>query len=257
MVVLRSPVALAGRDLTHVGEFTVAAGEMVPFVLTYGPSHLPLPTALDGIGRVVGDRSVLERMGRQVPAGGPLVGRSRALGDDAQGSDLCADRRHRGGADHLAARAAGRRAQLGLSLLLAARRYLHAARHHEAGYYEEAQAWRDWLVRAVAGSPQQTQIIYGLAGERRTTEWEVPWLPGYEGSAPVRIGNRAHEQLQLDVYGEVMDAFYQARRGGLPLSEPPPRCSSPFWSISKRCGANPTRASGRCAAGGATSPIPS
>ncbi len=88
-----------------------------------------------------------------------------------------------------------------------------------AGYYEEAQAWRDWLVRAVAGSPQQAQILYGIAGERRNTEWEVPWLPGYEGSAPVRIGNKAHEQLQLDVYGEVMDAFYQARRGGLARSE--------------------------------------
>jgi GH15 family glucan-1,4-alpha-glucosidase len=74
-------------------------------------------------------------------------------------------------------------------------------------------------VRAVAGSPQQAQILYGIAGERRNTEWEVPWLPGYEGSAPVRIGNKAHEQLQLDVYGEVMDAFYQARRGGLARSE--------------------------------------
>jgi GH15 family glucan-1,4-alpha-glucosidase len=88
-----------------------------------------------------------------------------------------------------------------------------------AGYYEEAQAWRDWLVRAVAGSPSQAQILYGIAGERRTTEWEVPWLPGYEDSKPVRIGNKAHEQLQLDVYGEVMDAFYQARRGGLARSD--------------------------------------
>ncbi|HEY6258676.1 MAG TPA: glycoside hydrolase family 15 protein, partial [Xanthobacteraceae bacterium] len=88
-----------------------------------------------------------------------------------------------------------------------------------AGHYYEAQAWRDWLVRAVAGSPQQAQILYGIAGERRTTEWEVSWLPGYEGSKPVRIGNKAHEQLQLDVYGEVMDAFYQARRGGLTRSD--------------------------------------
>jgi GH15 family glucan-1,4-alpha-glucosidase len=88
-----------------------------------------------------------------------------------------------------------------------------------AGHYQEAQAWRDWLVRAVAGSPFQAQILYGLAGERRTTEWEVPWLPGYEGSRPVRIGNKAHEQLQLDVYGEVMDAFYQAGRGGLARSD--------------------------------------
>ena len=84
-----------------------------------------------------------------------------------------------------------------------------------AGYYDEARAWRDWLLRAVAGSPDQMQIMYGIAGERRLTEWEVPWLPGYEGSRPVRIGNAAHAQLQLDVYGEVMDALHQARRGGL------------------------------------------
>jgi GH15 family glucan-1,4-alpha-glucosidase len=88
-----------------------------------------------------------------------------------------------------------------------------------AGYYAEAQAWRDWLVRAVAGNPAQVQILYGIAGERRMPEFVVPWLPGYEGSAPVRIGNKAHEQLQLDIYGEVLDAFYQARRGGLGRSD--------------------------------------
>ncbi len=89
-----------------------------------------------------------------------------------------------------------------------------------AGYFEEARAWRDWLVRAVAGSPEQLQIMYGIAGERRLWEWEVPWLDGYEASKPVRIGNAAHAQLQLDVFGEMMDALYQARRVGLPMSEP-------------------------------------
>jgi GH15 family glucan-1,4-alpha-glucosidase len=84
-----------------------------------------------------------------------------------------------------------------------------------AGYFDEAGAWRDWLLRAAAGAPSQLQIMYGLAGERRLTESEVPWLPGYEGSQPVRIGNAAHSQLQLDVYGEVMDALHQSRRGGL------------------------------------------
>jgi GH15 family glucan-1,4-alpha-glucosidase len=88
-----------------------------------------------------------------------------------------------------------------------------------AGYYDEAKSWRDWLVRAAAGSPSQMQIMYGIAGEHRLTEWLVPWLPGYENSAPVRIGNAAHDQLQLDVYGEVMDALHQARRGGLPENE--------------------------------------
>jgi GH15 family glucan-1,4-alpha-glucosidase len=84
-----------------------------------------------------------------------------------------------------------------------------------AGYYEEAQAWRDWLLRAAAGSPSQIQIMYGLAGERRLSEYEVPWLPGYDRSAPVRIGNAAHGQLQLDVFGEMSDALHHARRGGL------------------------------------------
>jgi GH15 family glucan-1,4-alpha-glucosidase len=83
------------------------------------------------------------------------------------------------------------------------------------GYYDEARAWRDWLVRAVAGSPNQLQIMYSVTGERRLTEWEVPWLSGYEHSKPVRIGNAAHNQRQLDVYGELMDALYQSRRGGL------------------------------------------
>jgi GH15 family glucan-1,4-alpha-glucosidase len=84
------------------------------------------------------------------------------------------------------------------------------------GFYDEARAWRDWLLRAVAGSPDQLQIMYGLGGERRLTEWEVPWLSGYEGSRPVRIGNAAVQQTQLDVYGEVLDALYVAHCHGLP-----------------------------------------
>jgi GH15 family glucan-1,4-alpha-glucosidase len=81
-----------------------------------------------------------------------------------------------------------------------------------AGYIEEAQAWRAWLQRSVAGSPSQIQIMYGLSGERQLIEWEVPWLPGYQGAAPVRIGNAASDQLQLDVFGELIDAIYQARK---------------------------------------------
>ena len=85
----------------------------------------------------------------------------------------------------------------------------------DAGYYDEARAWREWLVRAVAGSPEQMQIMYGIAGERRLPEFEVPWLAGYEGSKPVRVGNAAAAQLQLDVYGELIDTLYQACKGGL------------------------------------------
>jgi GH15 family glucan-1,4-alpha-glucosidase len=87
------------------------------------------------------------------------------------------------------------------------------------GYTDEACAWREWLVNAVAGTPSTLQIMYGLAGERRLTELELPWLPGYEDSPPVRIGNAAHQQHQLDVYGEVMDALHLARRSGLPPSD--------------------------------------
>ncbi len=84
------------------------------------------------------------------------------------------------------------------------------------GYYEEAAAWRGWLLRAIAGAPDQVQIMYGVAGERQLLEWEVPWLRGYGDSRPVRIGNAAADQLQLDVYGEIADAMAQALRGGLP-----------------------------------------
>ncbi|HSK42132.1 MAG TPA: glycoside hydrolase family 15 protein, partial [Arenibaculum sp.] len=84
------------------------------------------------------------------------------------------------------------------------------------GYFEEASAWREWLLRSIAGDPAQMQIMYGLAGERRLPEWEVPWLNGFLGSRPVRIGNAASEQFQLDIYGEVADALAQAMRGGLP-----------------------------------------
>ena len=86
-----------------------------------------------------------------------------------------------------------------------------------AGHADEAAHWRRWLLRAVAGDPADLQIMYGVAGERRLSEFELPWLSGYEGSAPVRVGNAASEQLQIDVYGEVMDALYQARMHGLPV----------------------------------------
>lgn len=84
-----------------------------------------------------------------------------------------------------------------------------------AGQVGEARSWARWLQRAVAGAPAEMQIMYGIAGERRLLEWNPGWLPGYEGAAPVRIGNAAHRQFQLDVYGELMDAFHQARRSGL------------------------------------------
>jgi GH15 family glucan-1,4-alpha-glucosidase len=101
----------------------------------------------------------------------------------------------------------------------------------DGGYYREAEAWRNWLLRAAAGSPDQLQIMYGLGGERLLREWDVTWLPGYEGSSPVRVGNAAHGQMQLDVYGEVMDALHQARLGG--ISE-----SDDVWQLQKSLAAH-------------------
>jgi GH15 family glucan-1,4-alpha-glucosidase len=219
MVVLRTPVAMVGRDLTHGGEFTVAAGEQVPFVLTYGPSHLPLPAAFDVAKELAATQAFWSEWAAKCrPAGrwSDAVARSvitlKALTYAPTGGMVAAP------TTSLPEEIGGTRNwDYRFCWLRDATFTLLAAMN--AGYYEEAQAWRDWLVRAVAGSPQQAQILYGIAGERRATEWEVPWLPGYEGSAPVRIGNMAHEQLQLDVYGEVLDALYQGRRGGLERSD--------------------------------------
>ena len=121
MVVLRTPVDLTGQNMKTIGEFEVAAGERVPFVLTYAPSHLPPPDPVGPTCGARGDRRVLDELGQELPAGGTLLGRGPALADHAQGLHLRADRRHRRRADHLVAGATGRRAKLGLSLLLAAR----------------------------------------------------------------------------------------------------------------------------------------
>jgi GH15 family glucan-1,4-alpha-glucosidase len=219
MLVLTTPVEHHGEGLKTVAEFTVAAGEAVPFVLRYCASHLPQPQPLDaeaclsacekfwtewtGTCRSAGEwtdpvkRSLITLKAlTHAPTGGMVAAPTTSLPEWI------------GGPRNWDYRFCWLRdATLTLLALMS------------SGYYEEAKCWRDWLVRAAAGSPEQTQIMYGIAGERRLTEWQVPWLPGYEGSRPVRIGNAAYGQLQLDVYGEVMDALYQARRGGLPRSE--------------------------------------
>jgi GH15 family glucan-1,4-alpha-glucosidase len=221
MVLLRTPVDLNGKNMTTVSEFEVAAGEAVPFVMTYAPSHLSPPPSFhaeralaatesawkawsakfrkQGVGpwsdAIVRSLITLKAL-TYAPTGGIVASPTTSLPERIGGSRNW-DYRFCWLRD----------ATLTLLALM------------NAGYYEEANAWREWLVRAVAGSPDQLQIMYGLAGERRLTEWEVGWLPGYLGSAPVRIGNNAHGQLQLDVYGEVMDALHQARQGGLAASD--------------------------------------
>ena len=218
MVVLHTSAQLTGRDLKHVGEFDVHEGQTVPFALTHCASHLPPPKAIDpdrsleeteqfwsewaakceGVGEwtdAVTRSLITLKALTYAPTGGIVAAATTSLPE------------HIGGVRNWDYRFCWLRdATLTLLALM------------NAGFYEEANAWRDWLLRAAAGAPAQLQIMYGVAGERRLPEFELDWLPGYGGSRPVRIGNAAHNQLQLDVFGEVMDALHQARQGGLELS---------------------------------------
>lgn len=218
-VVLHTAAPLLGENFTTVSELTVAAGETIPFVLRYSPSHLPMQPAIDA-GEALAETERYWRAWAQRCAGAApyseAVRRSlitlKALTYTPTGGIVAAPTtslpEQLGGSRNWDYRFCWLRdATLTLLTLM------------DAGYYGEARDFRDWLVRAVAGSPEQLQIMYGVAGERRLDERELPWLPGYEGSGPVRIGNGAYGQLQLDVFGEVMDALHQARRGGLATSE--------------------------------------
>jgi GH15 family glucan-1,4-alpha-glucosidase len=218
-VSLRTPVELEGRNLHTYAEFTVREGERVPFVLTWFPSHLPSPRRIDaedaltetidyweewagncgmtGRWREAVVRSLLTLKAlTYAPTGGIVAAATTSL-PEAVGGVRNWDYRYCWLRDAT------------LTLLAFLR----------AGYLDEARHWRDWLLRAIAGSPKDIQIMYGVAGERRLTEVELPWLAGYEGSRPVRIGNDASNQLQLDVYGEVVDALHLARVKGLPASD--------------------------------------
>ena len=219
MVILHADVPLRGEDLTSVADFVVREGESRSFTLSWRPSHKEPPDPIDPAAalretesywREWSSRCRYEGEFRQPvvrslltlkaltygPTGGIVAAPTTSLPEEI------------GGVRNWDYRLCWLRdATLTLIALM------------DAGYFDEARAWRDWLLRAAAGSPEQLQIMYGLGGERRLLEWEVPWLPGYEGSSPVRIGNAAHGQLQVDVFGEVMDALHQARRGRIPESE--------------------------------------
>ena len=212
---LWSAVPVHGEDLTTQATFTVREGETVEFLLMWHPSHegaerhVPPMRALEETLRVVG------AMERSVHLRRRVARRSAAFPDRAQSPDLRAHRRHRRRRNHLSARTAWRGPQLGLPYLLAARRDVHALLAPRLRVHDRGDFVAGWLLRAVAGDPAEMQTMYGPSGERRLTELTLDWLPGYEQSRPVRIGNAAVNQLQLDVYGEVMDTLYVALRAGV------------------------------------------
>ncbi|HTH73298.1 MAG TPA: glycoside hydrolase family 15 protein [Trinickia sp.] len=218
-VVLRTPIELRGENMHTVAEFTVSEGERVPFVLAYSVSHHRLPPTKDPFAAL----EQTERHWRDWIAKYDVKGRYsdtirrslitlKALAYEPTGGIVAAPTtslpERLGGSRNWDYRYCWLR-DATITLLALMR----------CGFYDEARAWRVWLERALAGSPAQAQIMYGVAGERRLPEMEIDWLPGYEGAQPVRIGNKAVGQLQLDVYGEVMNALHLARVGGLHADE--------------------------------------
>jgi GH15 family glucan-1,4-alpha-glucosidase len=210
LVLLRTKAPLDGEDLKTVSEFTVKEGETVEFVMTYGRSHLHVPRAIDAAKALESTQTFWEEWARSCVYQGPYR--------DAVERSLITLKaltyRYTGGI--VAAVTTSLPEQLGgprnwdyrYCWLRDASFTLQALMN--GGYYQEAKAWQRWLLRAIAGSPDQVQIMYGISGERYLPERELSWLSGYESSKPVRIGNAASEQLQLDIYGEVMAAFFNA-----------------------------------------------
>jgi GH15 family glucan-1,4-alpha-glucosidase len=215
MVLLHTPVPTHGQDLKTVATFDVRASDTLAFVLAYGESYREPPAAIDALDALEAtDRFWKDWIEKAAPDGEwrDAITRSlitlKALTYAPTGGIVAAPTtslpEHIGGIRNWDYRYCWLRdATLTLLALM------------NAGYYDEARVWREWLLRAAAGAPAQVQIMYGVAGERQLHEWEIPWLPGYANSRPVRVGNAAYAQLQLDVFGEVMDALHQARRGAL------------------------------------------
>ena len=219
MTVLRTPVQTRGENMTTVADFIVDAGETIPFVLTYGASHRELPAAIDvdqalrdtesfwsdwadrctyrGRRRDMVIRSLVTLKAlTYAPTGGIVAAPTTSLPEKL------------GGARNWDYRFCWLRDATFTLLALM-----------DSGYFDEALSWHNWLLRAVAGSPADMQIMYGIMGQRRLLEWEAAWLAGYEGAQPVRVGNAAHVQLQLDVFGELLDVFHQARLAKLKLDD--------------------------------------
>ena len=219
MTVLRTPVETRGEDLTTVADFEVGEGETIPFVLTYGPSHLPLPAPINPAQALQDTEKIwLDWCSRCTYEGDyrDLIMRSlitlKALTYAPTGGMVAAP------TTSLPEKLGGQRNwDYRFCWLRDATFTLLALMN--SGYTEEALAWHNWLLRAAAGAPANMQIMYGIMGQRRLLEWQAGWLPGYEGAQPVRVGNAAYAQLQLDVYGELIDAFHQSRMAELELDE--------------------------------------
>ena len=219
MVVMHSTAETRGEDMKTIGEFTLHQGETASFVLTYGPSYDDCPQPVEaeaalqqtihfwrdwtGKTQLTGEyaepveRSLITLKALTFRQTGGIVAAPTASLPEKLGGQRNWDYRYCWLRD----------ATFTLLALM------------NAGYFEEAGEWRDWLLRAAAGSPDQAQIMYGVRGERQLLEWEADWLCGYEGSRPVRIGNAAADQLQLDVYGEVADALLHGHLGGIKPTE--------------------------------------
>jgi GH15 family glucan-1,4-alpha-glucosidase len=211
LAVLHASVPLHGENLKTVANFTVSRGDRVSFTLAYGTSYKPNPRRLDALQALTDCRKRWRHWTHRLKYKGKYreaIERSlitlRALIYRPTGGVVAAATTSLpealGGVRNWDYRYCWLRDTTFTLLALA-----------NGGYHDEAAAWQDWLLRALAGSPQQVQIMYGLKGERQLVEWEVDWLPGYENSKPVRVGNAAAGQIQLDIYGEVLDCFYHAQ----------------------------------------------
>jgi len=223
----RTPLEIHGEEMTTVSQFTLRAGDRIPFVLTWFPSHEPLPAEIEPEAALTDTEAywlewaaacahrgdyheeihqslLLLKALTYAPTGGIVAAPTTSLPEWIGGV---------------------RNWDYRYCWLRDATLTLVAMLH--SGYSEEAMAWRQWLLRAVAGDPADVQIMYGVAGERRLDERELDWLPGFERSAPVRVGNAASAQLQLDVYGEVVDALYQTRVHGAPADDN-------IWSLTRK-----------------------